>query len=147
MNLVPWSGHKPNIKRLESKIFLIHVLTASDETSQVWAVLKLFCIFLEERKKKNLSLLDLSASPQVKNICGEAGSCFSSVENRVSTTIKGKVTFDVSFSQSLLSTFHTASKLFFAFHLHVPLCTQTRTCTLPVMVRPWKVDKWLWILH
>ena len=32
------------------------------------AVLKLFCIFLERRKKKkeNLSPLDLSASPQVK---------------------------------------------------------------------------------
>ena len=40
-------------------------------TMFVWtdlAVLKLFCIFLEERrrKKENLAPLDLSASPQVK---------------------------------------------------------------------------------
>ena len=50
---------------MESKIALIHVLTATDETSQDWADLKLF-LHLLGRRKKNSSLLDLSASPQVK---------------------------------------------------------------------------------
>ena len=56
------------IKRVESKIPFIHVLTATEETSQVGAGLKLFSSSKKkkERRKKNLSLLDLSASPQVK---------------------------------------------------------------------------------
>ena len=63
------------IKRVESKISLIHVLTATDETSQVWAVLKLFLHLLrkkKERRKMNSSPLDLSASPQVKSERGAA---------------------------------------------------------------------------
>ena len=52
------------VMRVESKIALIHVLTATEETSQAQAVLKHFCIFLE--RKKNSSPLDLSALPQVK---------------------------------------------------------------------------------
>ena len=49
---VPWSGHRPYIKRVESKISLSHVLTAIEETSQVWAVLKLFLKNLRRRKKE-----------------------------------------------------------------------------------------------
>ena len=54
------------------KISLTHVLTATEETSQVGVVLKLFSSSKKrkERRKKNLSLLDLSASPQVKMGCG-----------------------------------------------------------------------------
>ena len=37
---------------MESKISFIQVLSATNETSQVWAVLKLFCILLEERKQE-----------------------------------------------------------------------------------------------
>ena len=52
---------------MERKISLIHVLAVTEETSEVWAVLKLF-LHLSGRKKErkmNLSLLDLSAMPQV----------------------------------------------------------------------------------
>ena len=44
----------------------IHVLTATDETSEVWAVLKLFLHLSGKKEEENSSLLDLSASPQVK---------------------------------------------------------------------------------
>ena len=57
------------IKRVESKIALIHVLIAIEETSQAQAVLKLFLHLVGRKKrerKKNSSLIDLSASPQVK---------------------------------------------------------------------------------
>ena len=39
------------IKRVESRIALIHVLTAREETSHAQAVLKLFSIFSEEEEE------------------------------------------------------------------------------------------------
>ena len=84
-------------------------------TMFVWtdlAVLKLFCIFLERRKKKkeNLALLDLSASPQVKQCCRP--------QNRSSVRHMGKeVEFGAMGAAGALQTFICKS----AFRLS-PIC-------------------------